>query len=222
MWFHLFIYFSVFYYILMFECLINIEIFKVFHMGVCWSLRWCERGWCLSLMTVRLSAQVSCLNLGVSRAVWNFFGPCVWLCKYLMLHVLPDVTFLILLSPRNLWAQQATFNTFNMDEQGGEQLDLPIPTFPDFFFFQMFWLWFLKIKSWKPGEGERWSAWWTGRQSVTVLVTQLTRLRKEKCFHLLRWSGVKMSEDEWTDYKGKVLVFRFTWFIVTVRRIRSS
>lgn len=51
-----------------------------------------------------------------------------------MLHVLPDVTFLILLSPRNLWAQQATFNTFNMDEQRGEQLGLPIPTFPDFFF----------------------------------------------------------------------------------------
>lgn len=116
----------------MFECLINNEIFKVFHLGVCWSLRWCERGRCLSLMTVRLSAQVSCLNLGVSRAVWSFFGPCVWLCKYFMLHVHPDVTFLILLSPRNLWAQQATFN---MDEQGGEQLGLPIPTFPDFFFF---------------------------------------------------------------------------------------
>lgn len=137
-WFYLcgFIYLFIllfFYYILMFECLINNEIFKVFHMGVCWSLRWCERGRCLSLMTVRLSAQVSCLNLGTSRAVWNFFGPCVWLCKCFMLHVLPDVTFLILLSPRNLWAQQTTFNTFNMDEQRGEQLGLPIPTFPDFF-----------------------------------------------------------------------------------------
>lgn len=128
-------FFTVFYYILMFECLINNEIFKVFHMGVvCWSLRWCERGRCLSLMTVRLSARVSCLNLGVSRAVWNFFGPRVWLCKYFMLHVLPDVTFLILLSPCNLWAQQATFNTFNMDKQEGEQMGLPIPTFPDFFF----------------------------------------------------------------------------------------
>lgn len=66
----------------------------------------CERGRCLSLVTVRLSAQVSCLNLGVSRAVWNFFGPCVWLCKYFMLYVLPDVTFLILLSPLNLWTSR--------------------------------------------------------------------------------------------------------------------
>lgn len=45
---------------------------------------------------------------------------------------------------------------------------------------------------------------------MTVLVTQPTRLQKEKMCSFVEMIRSEESEDEWTDYKGKALVFRFT------------
>lgn len=125
-------FFTVFYYILIVECLINNEIFKIFHMGVV-CLK-CERGRCLSLMTVRQSAQVSCLNLGVSRAVWNFFGPCVWLGKYFMLHVLPDVTFPFFWAPVTCGPSRPPLTPLTWTSRKGNSWVYLYPHFLIFFF----------------------------------------------------------------------------------------